>query len=255
VGQNGGSITASYATGSVIGDTLPGGLVGDGLASNVYSSFWDIETSGQPTSGGGTGKTTAEMQQQSTFVDWDFFGSVADGTEDIWTIGPRRYPMLTWEGFAYPDLNGDDKVDFCDFAVFWDAMWTGRGSAEYNPACDIAFPRNNSIDMLDLAAFMDRFPLRPPPAQVTFPIPFDGATNVARYAELSWTAGADATSHDIYFGTSNPPAFVGNQDSTVFQPEFMAENTTYYWRVDQVNAWGTTTGAAWTFTTGSGGTR
>ncbi len=38
--------------------------------------------------GGGTGKTTAETQTASTFIEagWDFVDETANGTEDIWWI-------------------------------------------------------------------------------------------------------------------------------------------------------------------------
>ena len=52
------------------------------------------------TSSGGTGKTKAEMQTQSTFIDagWDFLGESDNGTEDIWWIVEGEdYPRLTWE--------------------------------------------------------------------------------------------------------------------------------------------------------------
>ena len=85
--NNGGSITSSYSTGSVRGDHDVGGLVGDNRGS-ITTSFWDIETSGQATSDGGTGATTAEMQTASTFLDagWDFVGETENGTDDIWWI-------------------------------------------------------------------------------------------------------------------------------------------------------------------------
>ena len=66
----------------------------------ITSSFWDTETSGQSTSDGGTGKTTAEMQTAFTFLDagWDFVNETANGTEDIWWIlEGQDYPRLWWE--------------------------------------------------------------------------------------------------------------------------------------------------------------
>jgi hypothetical protein len=89
-----------------------------------------------------------------------------------------------------------------------------------------------------------------PPGVATNPMPADGALGVARNADLSWTAGAGTTSHDVYFGTSNPPPFVGNQASTTFDPGFMTKLQTFYWRIDEVNSNGTTAGAVWSFTTG-----
>lgn len=79
VGWNSGSsnISRSYATGTVIGATNVGGLVGSlandgGGAGTVTASYWNTQTTGQATSDGGTGLTTAQMQQQASFAGWDF---------------------------------------------------------------------------------------------------------------------------------------------------------------------------------------
>jgi hypothetical protein len=95
-----GSITYSYSTGTVNGNVYVGGLVGDEYKSSSITNFWDIETSGQTTSAEGTGKTTAEMQTSSTFLEagWDFVGETENGTEDIWWINEGKdYPRLWWE--------------------------------------------------------------------------------------------------------------------------------------------------------------
>ncbi|MBA7698356.1 hypothetical protein ES703_107033 [subsurface metagenome] len=70
VGDNCRTVSNCYATGSVAGTyDCVGGLVGiNRRGGRVFASFWDIETSSQTaSSGGGTGKTTAEMQTESTF--------------------------------------------------------------------------------------------------------------------------------------------------------------------------------------------
>ncbi|MHC4739985.1 MAG: hypothetical protein ACYS9Y_13845, partial [Planctomycetota bacterium] len=87
------------------------------------------------------------------------------------------------------------------------------------------------------------------PGQASSPSPADSATNIAVDADLSWTAGSGATSHDVYFGTSSPGTFQGNQTATTFDTGTMANDTTYYWRIDEINAGGTTTGTVWSFTT------
>ncbi|MHC4740110.1 MAG: hypothetical protein ACYS9Y_14470, partial [Planctomycetota bacterium] len=87
------------------------------------------------------------------------------------------------------------------------------------------------------------------PGQASTPSPADSATSVSVGADLSWVAGSGATSHDVYFGTSSPGAFQGNQTAATFDPGTMANETTYYWRIDELNAAGTTTGAVWSFTT------
>ena len=101
VGSNwGGTVNGCYSTGMVSGASYVGGLVGTGSLNRVTGSFWDIQTSGQAKSDGGTGKTTAEMQTASTFLEvgWDFMDETANGTEDIWWIlEGKDYPRLWWE--------------------------------------------------------------------------------------------------------------------------------------------------------------
>ena len=100
VGQTTDLIAMCYSTGKVSGNDYVGGLVGYNYDSSVLYSFWDIETSGLVNSDGGIGKSTAEMQTASTFLeaDWDFVDETANGTEDIWWIlEGQDYPRLWWE--------------------------------------------------------------------------------------------------------------------------------------------------------------
>ena len=97
VGSNIGHITNCYAAGRVNGNG--GGLI-DLPFIPLSNSFWDIEATGQTTSGSGTGLTTAEMMTLSTFTSagWDFVNETANGTEDIWFIREgRKYPRFLWE--------------------------------------------------------------------------------------------------------------------------------------------------------------
>ncbi len=86
-------------------------------------------------------------------------------------------------------------------------------------------------------------PVMPTPA--SNPGPGEGATGVSVDGNLSWTAGSDSTSHDVYFND----VFQGNQPGTSFDPGMLADLTSYNWRIDEVNAAGTTTGTVWSFTT------
>jgi hypothetical protein len=103
VGENWHEITNCYSIGRVIGNEYSGGLVGhdkDWVSISVNNSVWDIITSGQLISAGGEGKTTAEMQTASTFLDagWDFVDETVNGTQDIWWIlEGQDYPRLWWE--------------------------------------------------------------------------------------------------------------------------------------------------------------
>lgn len=89
-----------------------------------------------------------------------------------------------------------------------------------------------------------------PPARAVNPTPQDRATSIGTSALLGWSAGAGAVSHNVYFGSVYPPAYQGNQTGTTFAPGTLLPNTTYYWRIDEVNEASATSGSVWMFTTG-----
>lgn len=92
-----------------------------------------------------------------------------------------------------------------------------------------------------------------PPGKAASPTPSNEATDVSIDTELSWSPGTGATSHIVYFGTDATPdedEKQGTQTATVFDPGPLETGTTYYWRIDEVNEYGTTEGEVWSFTTG-----
>jgi len=106
VALNTGYVVYCYSAGNVSGSGSKGGLVAGGDRGAVNASFWDTRTSGQGASRGGTGKTTAQMQMASTFLDtgWDFMGETANGTQDLWWIDEGKdYPRLWWEAPTIDD--------------------------------------------------------------------------------------------------------------------------------------------------------
>jgi hypothetical protein len=109
VGYNEGSVSNSYSTGSVAGSVWIGGLVGSNRDGTVSNSFWDRETSGMEQSGGGTGKSSGEMQDIVTFTNtatvgldqrWDIAAVAPDETESAFTwniVDGQTYPFLSWQ--------------------------------------------------------------------------------------------------------------------------------------------------------------
>jgi hypothetical protein len=92
--------------------------------------------------------------------------------------------------------------------------------------------------------------------------PTSKAANVTQTPTLQWTAGDHAAQHDVYFGTdadavaaaetSTADIYQGRQAETSFTPAKLAWNTTYYWRVDEVNDLNPDSpwrGSVWSFTT------
>ena len=84
--------------------------------------------------------------------------------------------------------------------------------------------------------------------------PSNGTTNVSGNTSLSWTAGSTATSYDVYFGTSSPPPLVlSNTTALTYTPASISPNTTYYWKINAKNSFGTTNCVSNSFVTGSSG--
>jgi hypothetical protein len=90
------------------------------------------------------------------------------------------------------------------------------------------------------------------------PSPANGATSVPTNTSLTWTAGTNATAHQLFFGlssnavanaTTNSPEFKGGPATTNYSPGTLAFSTAYYWRVDEMAGVYATTGAVWSFST------
>lgn len=58
------------------------------ICDKTENVFWNSSTAGVTSSRYGTAKTTAELQQASTFAGWD---------TSIWNIEDGKYPTLKWE--------------------------------------------------------------------------------------------------------------------------------------------------------------
>jgi hypothetical protein len=92
-----------------------------------------------------------------------------------------------------------------------------------------------------------------PPASPSSPSPAHEEDTAPRLAQLTWNDSPGATSYRVYFwpasetAPSTPTATVSTASYTA--PALLPPDTSYSWRVDAVNAFGTTTGSTWTFTT------
>ena len=106
VGNNNDTVTDSYATGSVEGDENVGGLVGNNN-DTVTDSYWDTETTDQSDSDGGTGLTTAEMQGSAAETNMDGFDF-----ENVWDSVLESDVDATADG--YPILLSVDRSNQLD---------------------------------------------------------------------------------------------------------------------------------------------
>jgi len=92
-----------------------------------------------------------------------------------------------------------------------------------------------------------------PPKTAYAPDPTDRAELVETDVELGWTAGFGAKLHTVYFGDNfddvNNAAGGLPQGETTYTPGTLKLAKTYYWRVDEFDAFATYKGDVWSFTT------
>jgi hypothetical protein len=141
---------------------------------------------------------------------------------------------------------------------FHDGNFTGGGSY-FEGMVDEIWIINAALTQVELGGFAGEvWPY------AFSPTPADGALYEDTWVSLSWRPGDFAVSHDVYFGENfddvnagSGGTFRGNQTSNHFSvglpgdlyPDGVAAETTYYWRIDEVEADGVTKhrGTVWSF--------
>ena len=95
------------------------------------------------------------------------------------------------------------------------------------------------------------------PTTAFLPDPPDGSNAAQVAPDLKWLAGQGAGKHHVYFSDSKAAVTDGTADADkglVTEPNYapgdLQPTTTYFWRVDEIDALGTVVpGAVWSFTT------
>tara|TARA_B100000809_G_scaffold48251_1_gene42954 strand:+ start:5055 stop:8264 length:3210 start_codon:yes stop_codon:yes gene_type:complete len=87
------------------------------------------------------------------------------------------------------------------------------------------------------------------PEKATNPKPEDNTLDDNSPTNLTWDTGLRAASHLVHFGEQNPPLFIAEASGSSHDLPDLKPNTTYYWRIDEKNAVGTSSGDLWSFTT------
>jgi len=182
-------------------------------------------------------------------------GSAGDRIADVNANGV--YCLTTFTNSGQPPGDEDDNA-YTGIAQADDA---GTIVLEY-------FPNENTVEQSgenNPYAFVNALVISSlaPITYATNPKPDNGASCVDPNVVLSWSPGVTAASHDVYLGTNFNDVndgvgdtFKGRQDVNSYDPGGLNSDTTYYWRIDEVNdahpdsPW---KGEIWSFTTGSGG--
>ncbi|MBW6515131.1 MAG: hypothetical protein K0B81_00765 [Candidatus Cloacimonetes bacterium] len=118
------TIVNCYSKGSVNGISWVGGFIGHQFGTTFTNCYWDMETSGQPSSAAGEGRTTEEMTYTyaaNTYVDWDFINT--------WKADPQYlndgYPYLHWQDSGIELLTPENLItNIADGYIYlhWEAV-------------------------------------------------------------------------------------------------------------------------------------
>ncbi len=92
------------------------------------------------------------------------------------------------------------------------------------------------------------------PGLAAQPRPADGATEVPLHVDLQWTVGDGAGWHNVHFGADpgNLVLVSQEQEMNVYPSGPLEPNRVYFWRIDEVNRHGISTGLVWSFRTSDG---
>jgi hypothetical protein len=228
--------------------------VGPRLGANI-----DAEADGKPSANCLLDDTTGAPDDEDGITNLTVFGPVGNVTV---TVSQAAGLLNAWVDFNnngnFADVNEqiftntavDIGANNLNFAVPAGAVkgvnlvsrWRVTSTSESLPAGRY-YGLANSGEVEDYnRPFIQNLPSDPNPA--------NGLTNVYIYRDLKWTAGTGAVSHDVYFGTTNPPPFRVNQTSTTYDTGVIEDyNKTYYWEVNEVCPGGKTPGPIWSFIT------
>ncbi len=189
---------------------------------------------GPPFPGGGSGEAPFVNDDDRIFEQsvpaWGWWGN-EEGSDKVLQDGENTMYIFHRQGNS---------------TVFWDVfMWADRSN--YVPTDEDY--QNAKIFVLSTASN---------------PSPANGAIIRDTWVSLNWSPGGFAASHDVYFGENSDDVnagtggtFRGNQTSNHFlvglpgcpYPDGLVPETTYYWRMDEVETDGVTKhkGYVWSF--------
>jgi len=233
---------------------FPGFTFSDGLLPGT-TYYWRIDE----VEADGTTVHKGEIWSFAIPPKTAYFPDPADGAESVqadatlgWTAGFDAKLHTVYFGDTFDDVNNA-------------AAALPQGEATYDPGpLELAktyYWRVDEFDAID--TFKGNIWSFTTQGAVETLDPANGAVDVKQTPVITWVPNVFAASHEIYFGSdpdavenadTSSPEYKGtkNLGSETYEPGQLQWNTTYYWRIDEVNnanADSPWTGPLWNFTT------
>ena len=220
-----------------------------------------------------SGLYNADVEYDPAVVPQDEFliSPSIDLSSVIGSLVIRFYWNTSYYWFVSPNNNGDVFLKISsDGGTTWTSLWSEDSVGVftnwtwYEQVLDIsAYVGQSNVKIafnyigVDAAQFsLDEISLYSiaGPGAASNPNPADGVFGVPITAsEATWDNPAGATSNEFWFGT-DPGSLTILQSGSLatsfsIPPGTLSYNTNYYWRVDEIDGTGTTTGPVWSFKT------
>ena len=217
----------------------------DDNGSSTPGSLWNFRTEAQnqPPNVPNSPNPSNNSINVSVNIDLSWSGGDPDGgdvvTYDVY-FGTSSSPPKIGVGNQSGTLYDPGTMGYVTTYYWRIVAWDNHGSPANGP----------------LWTFETSSPANQPPNPPSNPTPSNGFMGAFINATLSWTGGdpdGNPVSYDVYFGTTNPPIKISNnQSNTSYDPGPMLYVTVYYWKIV---AWDnqsvSNAGPVWNFTTKS----
>ncbi|HCO92662.1 MAG TPA: hypothetical protein DIU00_01715 [Phycisphaerales bacterium] len=236
-----------------------------------YDGEWGALVSIGPEAGSGTGDLSVFSRAGGPELDHWWVDAAGGDTGDDWIDGSVHLAIITYVaeeglyefyavedgevtlygesgGFDYSEAWNPDLDYGCRLGYFRNELvaaeevdWEGWIECQINYFA----MWNRVLDVEEMPEVID-FGVGPPSGKADSPDPGDGDDFVNREQELSWSSGAYAVTHNVYFGTDFDDVNEASTDSallvssgqisaTYVPAEIFDWGQEYFWRVDEIN--------------------
>ncbi len=204
----------------------------------------------------------SEANQTSGWIEFDFGAVRKVGTILIWNYndtsaperGVRKADVSIWtQPDGWKKILDDAEFDMATAALQYDDPTVVEiGGVE---TAKIRFDDLAGFDGKEYVGLSEVQFYKPRGEKAGRPLPANGVSAGVGKVTLGWAPGASAVAHEVYLGTSpNELKLLGKEKGIAYMKATLsglAVNTTYFWRVDEVQAGGEkVTGDIWSFATG-----
>jgi concanavalin A-like lectin/glucanase superfamily protein/F5/8 type C domain-containing protein len=206
---------------------------------------------------GATDMWLASPDADSVWLQYEFDRVYKLHEMRVWNYNVQFELLL---GFGVKDVTIEYSADAVEWTVLGDvelAQATARGDYAANTTVDFggAAVKYVRVTVNSGWSMMGQYGLSEVrflyiPAHAREPQPGDGTTNVAPEASLSWRAGREAATHDVYLSTDpNALTLAETVTEANYTPGNLQFGSTYYWKIDEVSETGIWASDIWDFMT------